>query len=591
MNEQPTDQMDNVGDPNLGDGRTFIPDNTPHVRVLSPEFGSHDSIRALPYTFGNYELLAEVARGGMGVVYKARQLGLDRLVALKMILADPDSIALERFHLEARAAAGLDHPNIVPVHDSGWVEGRPYFTMAFIEGETLQQHVKARGLPDPRQAVQWLQGAVDGVAHAHAKGIVHRDLKPQNILLDPGGRPRIADFGLARRFHEEGNLTSPGQLLGTPHYMAPEQALGDSHAISPAVDVYALGGVLYFLLTGNPPFSGPLTMTVLRQVVEQPPVPPREVNPHVPKGLQNICLKCLEKDPANRYPSARALGEALAEWARQAETVVRAAPDADTPPTAVIRAPVRPTTDPALAPTHVLPAPPRPSRRPLLAGLLAAGVVLAAAIGGGVYWAKKGKQPDREPGASAPPGDEQDAALLGPGPELPAATRHDFGLTVELPNSRPGPQGRRILTEGDRVVFRITAERDAYVGLWTIEADGTIIQLFPNKDEPNNYVRAGRTRELPGKGKPNPFDPKATAPNRADALWCVASTHPWDPLLGQQEGPFVVFNNPNERKEALRFMRDLQRGIRLRVENKETAAVSVKSILHIVLPDKREGRK
>src|SRR5262249_32111265 len=153
--------------------------------------------------------------------------------------------------------------NIVPVHDCGWQDGRPYFTMAFIEGDNLQQRLKAGGLPDPVEAARLMLSVADAGAHAHSPGIVHRHPKPPNILLDSNGRPRISDFGLARRLQEEGNLTATGQILGTPNYMAPEQALGDPRAVSPSVDIYGLGGILYFLLTGNPPFSGPYTMTVL----------------------------------------------------------------------------------------------------------------------------------------------------------------------------------------------------------------------------------------------------------------------------------------------------------------------------------------
>src|SRR5262249_34360251 len=217
----------------------------------------------------------------MGVVYKARQPSLDRLIALKMILAGARATAteLERFALEARAAAALDHPNIVPVYDSGCQDGHPFFTMALIDGASLQQRAHADGPPDPGTAVRLLRPVVDAVAYAHAHGIVHRDLKPHNILIDHQGPPRVTDFGLARRFEETGGPTEPGQVLGTPSSMAPEQALGAPQAVGPATDVYALGGILYFLLTGQPPFTGTHPLSVLRMVVEEPPVTPRQVNP------------------------------------------------------------------------------------------------------------------------------------------------------------------------------------------------------------------------------------------------------------------------------------------------------------------------
>jgi serine/threonine protein kinase len=555
MNEPPN-RPEHAG---ADQGRTLIPENTPPARALSAEFGSHHAISALPYTFGHYELLAEIARGGMGIIYKARQRELDRLVALKMILADPDSITLERFTLEARAAAGLDHPNIVPVYESGWVEGRPYFTMALVKGENLQEHVEAHGLPDPRKAVELLRGIVDAVAHAHARGVVHRDLKPQNVLIDESGRPRVTDFGLARRFREPTNLTSPGQLLGTPQYMAPEQALGDARAIGPPVDIYALGGILYFLLTGNPPFTGPLTMTVLRQVVEEPPVPPHEINANVPRGLQNICLVCLEKRPDRRYPSAKALGAALAEWARQSDTLVGPSPEYSPP-----------------AP----PAAPTTARR-LLVGLLGLGALLAAFVGAGAYLkrAKEVEQADQV----GPPSAEGPSPLTGPGPDLPEE-RQDFALKVELAGSRGGPQGRRVFTEGDRVTFRITAELDAYVGIWSVEADGTITQLFPNRFEPNNKVRAGEERVVPGSDL-YIIPTEATAPNRADAIWVVASTSRWDALKGEQDGPFILFRKGAEGNKAMTALRKMV--IRPTTEVVQTSA---KSLLYVVLPSKLEGR-
>ncbi len=577
MNERPNDRTDNALEEHAGDGDTLMPADATPARALSPEFGSHAPIRALPCAFGNYELLAEIARGGMGIVYKARHRELDRLVALKMILADPDSSTLERFSLEARAAAGLDHPNIVPVYDSGWIEGRPYFTMALVEGENLHQHVKAHGLPAADWAVELLRPLVDAVAHAHARGVVHRDLKPQNVLLGDG-RPRVADFGLARRFHEAGGLTSPGQLLGTPQYMAPEQALGDARAISPGVDVYALGGILYFLLTGNPPFSGPLTVTVLRQVIEEPPVPPRAVNSLAPAELEAICLRCLAKSPGDRYPSAKALGEALADWARRADTVI------DAPGTNAAGAPSRGQPSGSTLPLPS-PGPTVAPRRRLLAGLLAGGVLLAALGVGGAYWANRDKRPETSSGPAEPgpaPGQDQ-AALLGRGPDLPEGARNDFGLTVELPRSKEGPEGRRLYAEGDKVTFRVTAERTAYVGIWTFDADGTITQLFPNEDEPDNEVRAGQPRVVPGHYK---IDATATAPNRADAVWVFASTQKWDAVSGEKAGPFVLFRKGAERDKAMVALR----GMAVRRKSTEGARTSVKSLLYVVQPRRsKEG--
>jgi serine/threonine-protein kinase len=270
----------------------------------------------LPARFDDYELLEELARGGMGVVFKARQVSLNRLVALKMILdSGPLSDeAVRRFHREAQIAAALDHPNIVAIHASGQHDGRPFFTMAYVEGENLGEVVRRHGLPPPQQAADWLRVVAEAIGFAHQHGIIHRDLKPENVLLDRHGRPRVTDFGLAYQLEPAalpGRLTVPGQVLGTPAYMAPEQALGKVEAVGSATDVYSLGGILYFLLTGQMPFQARSVTEVLCQVMTAAPTPPRQVNPQAAPELEAICLRCLEKDPARRYPSAEALAAAL----------------------------------------------------------------------------------------------------------------------------------------------------------------------------------------------------------------------------------------------------------------------------------------
>jgi serine/threonine protein kinase/WD40 repeat protein len=262
--------------------------------------------------FGDYHLLAEVGRGGMGVVYKARQETLNRTVALKMILGGQlaTEADVRRFRAEAEAAARLDHPGIVPVFEVGQHEGQHYFSMAFVEGESLA-HRLARGLPAPREAAELTRQVAEAVAYAHVEGVVHRDLKPANILIDRDGRPRLTDFGLARRVEGGSGLTATGQIVGTPSYMPPEQASGRGDAVGPAADVYSLGAVLYCLLTGRPPFQADNPLDTLLQVLERDPAPPRQLNAAVPRDLETICLKCLEKDPKKRYPSAQKLAADL----------------------------------------------------------------------------------------------------------------------------------------------------------------------------------------------------------------------------------------------------------------------------------------
>jgi outer membrane protein assembly factor BamB/predicted Ser/Thr protein kinase len=266
-----------------------------------------------------YEVLDELGRGGMGVVYKARQLGLNRLVALKMILAGSHAgpVELARFRAEAEAVARLQHPNIVQVYDVGEQDGRPFFSLEFVEGGSLASRLDGTPLPG-RQAAQLVETLARAVHAAHQRGIVHRDLKPGNILLTADGTPKIADFGLAKQLDREKGQTATGAVLGTPSYMAPEQAGGlssDAKAtgsrIGPAADTYALGAILYELLTGRPPFRAETPLDTILQVLSTEPVPPRLLQPKVPRDLETVCLKCLEKDPVRRDGSAEELADDL----------------------------------------------------------------------------------------------------------------------------------------------------------------------------------------------------------------------------------------------------------------------------------------
>jgi serine/threonine-protein kinase len=266
---------------------------------------------ALPRVPG-YEVLGELGRGGMGVVYKARHLRLNRPVALKMLLAGDCAgpRERERFQREAEAVAGPRHENVVRVHDVGDHEGRPYFTMEYVEGGSLAQHLA--GTPQAaRPAAALVATLAEAVQVAHQGGIVHRDLKPANVLLTADGIPKISDFGLARRQDDGAGLTQTGAVVGTPSYMAPEQARGQAQAIGPAVDVYALGAILYELLTGRPPFRGETAASTIHQMITQDPVPPSRLNHSVPRDLETVCLRCLHKEPGRRYPSAAALADDL----------------------------------------------------------------------------------------------------------------------------------------------------------------------------------------------------------------------------------------------------------------------------------------
>jgi serine/threonine-protein kinase len=264
-----------------------------------------------------YEVEGQLGRGGMGVVFRARHLRLNRIVALKMALADANASPQERerFQREAEAVAALRHANIVQIHDVGDADGRPYFTMEYVEGGSLAQKLAGTSQP-ARQAAALLATLAHAVQAAHQSGIVHRDLKPANVLLTADGTPKISDFGLARRLDGESGLTRTGATLGTPLYMAPEQARGKTDMVGPAADLYALGTILYECLTGQPPFRAETAVATLYQVAFQDPVPPSRLNAKVPRDLETICLKCLEKEPSRRYDSAAALAEDLDRFLR-----------------------------------------------------------------------------------------------------------------------------------------------------------------------------------------------------------------------------------------------------------------------------------
>src|SRR5205085_5314288 len=262
-----------------------------------------------------YELLDEVGRGGQGVVFRARQKSLNRTVALKVIsLGQWASKAhLKRFRLEAEAAARLEHPGIVPIHEVGERDGSCYFSMKFVEGGQLDEVVR-RAPTSIRQAAELIAKVARTVHYAHEHGILHRDIKPGNILLDAKGEPQLTDFGLARLVEAESTITRTREALGTPSYMAPEQAAGEYTKLSNATDIYGLGAVLYQLLTDHPPFAGGTTYETIKLLLDTEPRQPRLLNPKIDRDLSTICLKCLEKDPSRRYASALALAEDLERW-------------------------------------------------------------------------------------------------------------------------------------------------------------------------------------------------------------------------------------------------------------------------------------
>jgi serine/threonine protein kinase len=549
-------------------------------------------------SFGKYELLGEVARGGMGVVYRARQHGLDRLVALKMILGTGGGDGAQRFLQEARAAAALDHPNVVPMYDIGASGGRPYFTMALIEGPNLRGFVDAGGLPPLPTVVALFAQVVAGVAHAHRHGIVHRDLKPANVLVDRDGRPRVTDFGLAKRAAADTQLTVTGQVVGTPQYMAPEQAR-ESKDVGPPADVYSLGAILYFLLAGRAPFQGESFTDLLVKVVSEEPQSPRAARPDVPDELEALCLRCLAKKPEDRFPDAHALLQAMAPITEQylsPSTNLRpsagsigfprprsaaSAPSAPSLPSATVpdvgelapRAASAPSVTFANAPAA---APePRANRKPVLIGLGALAVVLVAAI---AVLATRGDKP-AEVARHDPPPANPAPEVVAPGTPVsvdrsdkfawPPPASHDFGLRAEL--DAPGKrdhEGKVTLPARVAMSLRVTAERDCRVSVWLLEPNGHVLKLFPNDDDTDDHFAAGQERVIPGNGAYT-MDTSPTAGEGADRIRVIATTGE-PPALppGTKSDRYTFYGSEPERVELASAIR----GVVLKKANSAAAA-------------------
>jgi serine/threonine protein kinase len=279
---------------------------------------------------GDYDLLEEIARGGMGIIFKARQARLDRLVAVKMILAGEFASREQalRFRAEVEAAARLQHPNIVRIHETGEQGGEPYFSMDYVEGTNLAALAHKKPLP-ARRAASYVKTIAEAIHYAHEQGILHRDLKPSNVLIDSNDQPRVTDFGLAKRMQKESFLTATGDVMGSPNFMPPEQAAAKSVKAGRYSDVYSLGGILFYLLTGRPPFVAETVAETMHHVLNTAPVSPRLLDPGVPEEIAAICLKCLEKEPAKRYQTAQQLADELGRYLRDEPIMARSASGPD----------------------------------------------------------------------------------------------------------------------------------------------------------------------------------------------------------------------------------------------------------------------
>lgn len=313
------------------DDATFVPPvDADATYVPIGNLSSQVSVESRVRYFGDYELICEIARGGMGVVYKARQTNLNRVVALKMILAGQFASEedVQRFRTEAEAAANLDHPGIVPIYEIGQHEGQHFFSMGYVDGCSLADRVRNGPLP-PKEAAELTKKIAESIAFAHSRNVIHRDLKPANVLLDQNREPKVTDFGLARKTDDDSGMTRTGAVMGTPSYMPPEQAAGKTAEVGPLSDVYSLGAILYCLLTGRPPFQAANPMDTLLQVMEREPVSVSTINPEIQRDLETICQKCLQKETGKRYASAQELAEDLGRWLRGEPIQARAVSNAE----------------------------------------------------------------------------------------------------------------------------------------------------------------------------------------------------------------------------------------------------------------------
>jgi predicted Ser/Thr protein kinase len=384
---------------------SYSPPSPSETATFPPNGQSHPAEVLCHAHIPGYEILGELGRGGMGVVYRARQTNLNRIVAVKMVLSAGHASAAdrERFLAEAEAVARMQHPQIVQIFETGQIDGLPYFTLEFVEGGSLAD--KLDGTPlSPREAAKLVELLARGMHYAHQQGIVHRDLKPANVLLTKDGTPKITDFGLAKKVEDGSGLTQAGAILGTPSYMAPEQAEGKK-TVGPATDVYALGAILYECLTGRPPFKAATAIDTMMQVVSDDPVPPTRLAPRIPKDVETICLKCLQKEPAKRYESAAALADELGRFQR-GEPIM-----------------ARPVSRAGRVVKWV-------RRNPVLAGMIAA-VALAMLAGTGVstYF---GLEASRQAGNAR----DREADAVGKGRELASANETLTRTADDLKRSR-----------------------------------------------------------------------------------------------------------------------------------------------------------
>jgi len=490
----------------------------------------------LPERIGKYPIVSSLGTGGQAEVYRAVHPTLAKEVVIKIgrraVAGDPD--AIERLMAEGRVLAELEHPNLARVYDLDFDGGRPFLVMEYIRGCNLRQRAR-QGRFEPREAAALVAKVARALAVAHARGIVHQDVKPGNILLDEWGQPRVIDFGLARLRHAWADEPAePGSISGTAPYMAPEQARGETDRVDPRSDVFALGAVLYSLLVGAAPFAGSDAHESLDRASRCAFDASALGRAEVPYRLEKICLQAMQADPADRYAGADELAADLERFVA------------------------------------------RPRRVKQTLAALAGGLLLALLAVGlwSVVAGNHGPTPPEVPSTGTP----------RPLPEYfkdRAPLRHDFPVKFELLGQRVDPAGAVHLTEGQRVAFRVEVEQDCYVGIWHIDHQGHITQLFPRKAGQDHLVRAGEPRTIPGEMQ---YAIEATVSEGPEYLHLAASTERWELRAGRQAGPYVVFATPEERAQWEEQMRGFV------IRDDPSSSVSEEVVYFQVLPrEEAEG--
>lgn len=450
---------------------------------------------------GKYHIIGMLDEGGQAEVYRAVNPDLSREVVLKLgrpLLGPSQAAARDRLREESRLLAELDHPAIAKVLDLDFFECRPYLVMEYIRGRNLRQYAEQHPVP-PRESAGLVAMIARAIGTAHARGIVHQDIKPKNLLIDEAGQPRVIDFGLARLCNAwRDNTAEPGTVIGTIEYMAPEQARGETDRVGPAADIFALGGVLYFLLTGQAPFAGAGVADSLERAREGRWDDAALSSFGIPRALAAICRRAMELDPADRYATAEEMADALERYLRQPSQL-----------------------------------------KWLLAVLGATAIVVAAMLG---IFKMSGRQ-DTPPGPVQPRTSRESETALG---ILKRPLRHDFPVQFTLLGQKENGSHQVTFVEGQRIAFQISSSRDCYVGIWHIDSKGTVTQLFPTARDKDHFLPAGASRTIPGDME---YAIRATMPEGAEYLHFVASSERWEPKTGENLGAHVVFATLEERRQ------------------------------------------